>query len=100
MGLKVRLHRQAQADLQSIYDYLVRHAGDRAAERVRLHLRQKIMRLADRPYIGTATTEPGIRILAPTKYPYRIYYTLTDTAVIILHIRHTARREPDLGNLR
>ena len=51
------------------------------------------------PLIGVATSEPGIRILPPTRYPYRIYYTVTDVAVVILHIRHSARHDPDLGDL-
>ncbi|HEY5827616.1 MAG TPA: type II toxin-antitoxin system RelE/ParE family toxin [Hyphomicrobiaceae bacterium] len=31
----------------------------------------------------------------PTRYPYRIYYTVQGDEVVILHIRHTARRAPD-----
>jgi len=31
--------------------------------------------------------------------PYRVYYTITAVAVVILHIRHTARIDPDLGEL-
>ena len=100
MGLKVRLHQKARADLESIRDYLLQHADRSAAERVRVHLRQKIQRLADHPNIGTATSNPDIRIVPPTKYPYRIYYTVAGPVVVILHIRHTNRREPDLEDLR
>lgn len=44
---------------------------------------------------------PGseIHILSMTRYPYRIYYTVSAVAVVILHIRHTARLDPDLGEL-
>jgi plasmid stabilization system protein ParE len=96
--MKVRLHRRARSDLEAIRSYLLKHAGVQAAERVKEHLRTKIARLAHRPLIGTATDDPDIRILPPTKYPYRIYYTVTDSAVIVLHIRHTAQRAPtDVG---
>jgi plasmid stabilization system protein ParE len=48
--------------------------------------------------MGTASSSPEIRILAPTRYPYRIYYTVQRNEVAILHIRHTARQAPeDLG---
>ena len=97
MGLKVRLHRRARSDLRSIRDHLL-HAR-RSAERVRAHLMQKIARLVMSPIIGTATSNPKIRILPPTRYSYRIYYTVTDVAVVILHIRHSARHDPDLGGL-
>jgi hypothetical protein len=45
------------------------------------------------------TNEPDIRVLPPTRYPYRIYYTITADAVVILHVRHNARRDPDFSNL-
>lgn len=99
MGLKITLHRRAQRDLQNIMDYLLQEAGAKAAERVRNHLRRKIHRLASIPHMGKATTNPDIRILPPTLYPYRIYYTVTDRAVVVLHIRHSARRDPSLGDL-
>ena len=99
MGLKVRLHRRARSDLRSIRDHLLQHASPRSAERVRAHLMQKIARLVMSPIIGTATSNPKIRILPPTRYSYRIYYTVTDVAVVILHIRHSARHDPDLGDL-
>ena len=43
-------------------------------------------------YLGS---NPEIRILPPTLYPYRIYYTVQGDDVVILHIRHSARSEPD-----
>ena len=99
MGLKVRLQQQARADLKGIRNYLLEAADKRSADRVRLHLRQRIVRLGEIPHMGTPTTMSDVRILAPVKYPYRIYYTLTDDAVVILHIRHTSRDEPEPAEL-
>ena len=99
MALKVRLHARARADLRAIRDYLLEHAGPRPAERVRLHLKEKMMRLSESPNIGTQTSMAQIRILPPTRYPYRIYYTIAADAVIVLHIRHTARQTPERGDL-
>ena len=95
--MKVRLDEQAKRDLVDIRTYLMRHASPAAAERVQSHLRSRINGLGRHPYIGTRASEPDIRVLAPSRYPYRIYYAVTADAVIILHIRHTARRAPDLG---
>ena len=47
-----------------------------AADRVREHLRTRIARLLIRPLIGVLTSNPEIRILPPTRHPYRIYYTI------------------------
>lgn len=99
MALTVRLDAQARSDLEAIRAYLTLHAVAAAADRVRAHLRQRIRRLRHTPLIGVTTSEPGIRILPPTRYPYRIYYTVTADAVVVLHIRHSARRDPDLGEL-
>jgi plasmid stabilization system protein ParE len=99
MALKVRLHARARSDLHAIRDYLLQHASAAAADRVRAHLLQKITRLAASPNMGTQTSNPKVRILPPTRYPYRVYYTITAEAVIVLHIRHTARRDPDRGDL-
>ena len=30
---------------------------------------------------------------------YRIYFAVTETTVVILHVRHTARRVPEPGEL-
>jgi hypothetical protein len=35
-----------------------------------------------------------MRMLAPTRYPHWIYYTVQGNDVIVLHIRHTARGGP------
>lgn len=100
MGLKIVLHRRAEQDLHEIQSYLLEEASAQAVERVRAHLRRKIQRLASNPRMGRPTSNPEVRILPPTRFSYRVYYTVTSDAVIVLHIRHTARRDPDLTALR
>jgi plasmid stabilization system protein ParE len=99
MALKLRLDPRAKRDLVEIRTYLLDHAGPAAANRVREHLRVRFHRLRGNPMIGVVTAEPGIRLLAPTRYPCRIYYTATARELVILHVRHSARRDPDLGDL-
>jgi toxin ParE1/3/4 len=99
VGLKVSLHRRAEQDLRNIREHLLQHAGGRVADRVRMHLLGKIGRLESFPSMGRPTSTPGIRILPPTRYPYRIYYAVTSDRVVVLHVRHNARRDPALGDL-
>jgi plasmid stabilization system protein ParE len=61
MALKLRLDRQAKHDLIEIRGYLLAHAGEAAAQRVRKHLRARMEMLQRMPLIGVATSEPGIR---------------------------------------
>jgi hypothetical protein len=46
------------------------------------------------PAWGVPSSQTGVRILQPTRYPYRIYYTVQGDDVVILHIRHTSRQAP------
>ncbi len=98
--MKVRLHARARRDLAEIRNYLRETTGANAAERVRQHLKGRIDRLGRSPRPGITTSEPGVWILSPAQYPYRIYFTVTADAVIVLHVRHTSRRLPDIGSLR
>ncbi len=100
MALKLRFDPQARRDLTEIRGYLLEHAGAASANRVRPHLRKRFKRLLTKPMLGVEAPEPGILYLAPIRYPYRIYYTVTAVAVVILHIRHSARLDPDLSKLR
>jgi plasmid stabilization system protein ParE len=59
-----------------------------------------MQRLALRPFLlGRRTATPDVRILSLTRYPYRVYYTVSAVAVVILHIRHTSRRDLAPGEL-
>ncbi len=97
--MKVELRPRAVTDLEEIRDFLLENASEQAANRVRQHLQQRIRSLGKRPVRPTATSHPSIRILSPTKYPYRIYYTVIDRTVVVLHVRHTSRQLPDLDEL-
>ena len=87
----IRYNRRAVRDLESIADYVHKHSPD-AAARVRARIENLIGGLADFPYQGTPTGEPGIRRLVATPFPYLIFYRIKGEAVIILHIRHGRRR--------
>jgi toxin ParE1/3/4 len=43
------------------------------------------------PYLGRRTSDPTIRRLAATPYPYLIFYEISETEIIIHPLRHAAR---------
>ena len=92
--MKLRWDPRAFHDLIEIRGYIATNASPGAAERVRRHLRKRAESLRKNPFLGVVSSHAEIRVLAPTRYPYRIYYTVQGSEVIILHIRHTARRAP------
>jgi toxin ParE1/3/4 len=97
--ISINYRRKALRDLDEIRAYLSLF-DEAAAERVRLHLVRRIRQLGQTPTLGKATRVSGLRVLYPTKYPYRIYYLYEGDAVVILHIRHTSRKPPSLIDVR
>ena len=93
--MNLRWDPRAIQDLREIRSYIAAQGSSASADRVRRHLQGRASRLRTLPHMGVTSNNPEIRILAPTRYPYRIYYTVRGNDVVILHIRHTARRSPD-----
>jgi len=48
--------------------------------------------LIDHPFAGRVTARPQVRRIIALPFPYAITYTVADGEVVILGIRHTARR--------
>jgi toxin ParE1/3/4 len=96
--LRLELSARARDDLTEIRAY-IRRVDPAAATRVGQHLSTRIKRLASLPDLGAVTDRPGLRILYPTRYPYRIYYAVLDDSVRILHVRHTSREQPDIAEI-
>jgi toxin ParE1/3/4 len=42
---------------------------------------------------------PGVRVIPLIRYPYKLFYRISNDAIEVLYIHHAARREPwdDLG---
>jgi toxin ParE1/3/4 len=55
-----------------------------------------VRRIGTWPKSAEAVTQrPGVRVVPLIRYPYKIFYRITDEAVEILHIHHAVRQEPD-----
>jgi plasmid stabilization system protein ParE len=95
--MKLRWDAQALQDIRQIHRYITSNSSRPAADRVRRHFQARAAMLLQGTRMGVPSSQPGVRILQPTRYPYRIYYTVQANEIVILHIRHTARQSP--GNL-
>jgi plasmid stabilization system protein ParE len=95
----VRYSPRALADLGAIADFLVARSpqGARAVERA---VYATLALVADFPGCGRALEQrPSVRVIPVTRYPYLIFYTVSDGFVVVLHIRHAARRPVDPEDL-
>jgi toxin ParE1/3/4 len=93
--MKVRYTRDARSELSVIGDYLRENSPD-VITKVISTIRTRVSQLQKHPYLGRPTREPGIRSLSINRYPYIVYYRVTDDTVSIVHIRHQ-RRAPWVG---
>jgi toxin ParE1/3/4 len=72
-------------------------SGALAVER---RIRRTVALLADFPGAGRALEQrPTVRVMPIGRYPYLIFYTVSDRELTILHIRHGARKPIDADDL-
>ena len=91
--MKVRYTATALAEVEEIFAY-ISNRNHRAAISVRERIERTIDTLAEIPEIAQLTDEPGVRRMPLRSYPYLIFYTVEVGELVILHVRHGARRVP------
>ena len=89
--MRVRYTPEAFADRERILEYL-RERSPSGARNVATSIRETATKLGDQPLSGYRTDNPDVRVMFVVRYPYKIFYRVRETAVEILHIRHTSRR--------
>lgn len=94
--MKVRFTPNALADLDAIRRY-IRQFNPAAAGRVVALIEQVALGLGEFPKAGQPSDHPGVRVIFSRRYPYHLYYRIEAAGVVILQIRHAARRplKPD-----
>lgn len=89
--MRLRLTPTASRQLERVLGYIAErnpqgagHVQERVAEIMNLLLLY--------PFIGSAAARPGRRYMLASPYPYVITYRIADDEIVILGVRHTARR--------
>jgi toxin ParE1/3/4 len=92
--MKVRFTRTAAAEIGEIFSYIARD-NPKAAATVLEQIDRTIARLAKYPEIGHLKHEPAVRMLPVGRFrQYLVFYTIESDQVVILSVRHGARRRP------
>ena len=89
--MKVRYTRRALRQLAEILDYIDARSPQ-GADNVKRRLQAVIDLLADHPNSGRLTSKEGIRRAVARPYPYLIFYRADASGIVVLGIRHAARR--------
>ncbi len=87
---RLRYTRPALADLEAVLDYIAARSPP-GARRVQARIQGVIELLTQHPFIGTRTSDPAIRRMTTSPYPYLIFYEATDAELIVHAVRHAAR---------
>jgi len=89
--VKLRYTLPARFELEAVLEYLAGHSPQGAAN-VQRRIKAVTELLLKHPFIGAATSEPGIRRVAVNPYPYVNFYEPLDDEIVIHSIRHGARK--------
>jgi toxin ParE1/3/4 len=92
--MRVRYTPEAFADRERILEYLAERSSG-GARNVAASISDAVAQLGDQPHSGYRTDNSEVRVMFVVRYPYKIFYRIRETAVEILHIRHTSRRAQD-----
>ena len=88
--MRLRYTRPALEDLDAILTYIAERSP-LGEQRVKARIRSVIELLLASPHIGLQTTDPTIRRVNASPYPYIVFYEATAQEVIIHAVRHSAR---------
>jgi len=83
---------RARADLSHIGTQSRRVFGEVVAAALETHIRATVTRLEVISTREHIQQRPTVYSLPLVRYPFRIFYELTEDSIIILHVRHTSRR--------
>lgn len=89
--MRVRYTPRAFADREAIFEHLnQRDPG--AARKVKAFINKKIGDLSYSPRRARIVPGLGVHALWLGRYPYIVYYRVQNDQVLIIHIRHGARK--------
>lgn len=96
--MRVRFAPRAFSDLDVIRTY-IHQFNPTAAGRVISVIERIASQLSDFPESGQPSDELDAPVAFSRRYPYRLYYRIAANEIVILDIRHAARRPPRPGDI-
>jgi plasmid stabilization system protein ParE len=95
--MKVVFTEDALGDLDAIADWLIVHYPA-AAPTIEQRIRSVVAHIARWPESARmSASRANVRVIPVGRYPYKIFYRISDDTVEILHIHHAARQPWDEG---
>jgi toxin ParE1/3/4 len=90
--MKIIFTETALTDLDEIFEYLASNYPTLVSS-VEQRINSVLARLQEWPESARKVTQrTNVHVAPLIRYPYRIFYRVTDEAIEIVHIRHTSLR--------
>jgi toxin ParE1/3/4 len=90
--MKIIFTETALTDLDEIFEYLASNYPALVSS-VEHRINSVLARLQEWPESARKVNQrTNVHVAPLIRYPYRIFYRITDEAIEIVHIRHTSRR--------
>jgi toxin ParE1/3/4 len=90
--MMVAFSKRALADLRNISAYSRREFGARIAAALEARIQAVIGLLRNSPLSAPKVEHrDNIRVASLGRYPYRVFYRVSEKEILILHIRHASR---------
>jgi toxin ParE1/3/4 len=89
----VRYSPRATRDLEAVYEYLSKRSP-KGVVSVLTAIYAAVEFIRRHPEAAEVTSVPGVRAMIVRRYRFKIFYRVveTDSAIEIVHVRHTSRR--------
>jgi toxin ParE1/3/4 len=91
--VKARYTDSALIEIEGAVSYLLERSRSAAAAFADL-LDEAVARVINHPYSAEETEIRGVRRVYIRRFRYSLFYTVDREEIVILHVRHAARRWP------
>jgi plasmid stabilization system protein ParE len=89
--MRVRYAPRAKRDIERIYNYLEQRSPT-GARSLTVAIRRRIASLGIFPFMAPYNAQLDLYELTIIGHPYKVYYRIKNESVMVIHVRHTARR--------
>lgn len=89
--MRVRYTATALIEIDQIFSYIAEHSRS-AAISFRERIERTVELLGEIPEMAQIADESGVRRTPVRSYPFVIFYAVAGDELVVLHVRHAAKR--------